>query len=207
VRLLAQAQKILDRLLFICFCEDTGLLPHGIIRQAFSAAGSGFVATSRWQQLCGLFRAVDKGSPPLKISGYNGGLFRADPDLEALQVDDTVLNGCLRLSEYDFATDVDVNILGHIFEQSVTDIEALRAGIRGQKVDESKSTRKLGGIFYTPEFITQYIVAETIGAGLRQRFDEVLTRHDPEAARGPAKQQAARIALWEATRPTSGRSG
>lgn len=197
VRLLAQAQKILDRLLFICFCEDTGLLPHGIIRQAFSAAGSGFVATSRWQQLCGLFQAVDKGSPPLKISGYNGGLFRADPELEALRVADAVLDGCLRLSEYDFATDVDVNILGHISEQSVTDLEALRAGIQGQKVDETKSTRKLSGIFYTPEFITQYIVAETVGTCLRERFAELQARHEPEAARGPARQQAARIALWE----------
>jgi len=197
VRLLALAQKILDRLLFIAFCEDTGLLPHGIIRQAISAAGAGFVHTSRWQQLCGLFQAVDKGSPPLKICGYNGGLFRADPELEALRVDDAVLDGCLRLSEYDFATDVDVNILGHIFEQSVSDLEGLRAAILGQKVDASKSTRKLGGIFYTPEFITHYIVAETIGATLRERFAELQARHAPEAVRGAAKQHVAQIALWE----------
>ncbi|NLF16921.1 MAG: N-6 DNA methylase, partial [Lentisphaerae bacterium] len=197
IRLLAMAQKILDRILFIAFCEDTGLLPHGIIRQAISAAGTGFVPTSRWQQLCGLFQAVDKGSPPMKICGYNGGLFRADPALEALQVGDAVLDGCLRLSEYDFATEVDVTILGHIFEQSVSDLEGLRAAIQGQKVDASKSTRKLGGIFYTPEFITQYIVAETIGATLRERFAELQARHDPEAVRGAVRQRAARVALWE----------
>ena len=197
IQLLAKAQKILDRILFVCFCEDTGLLPHGVIRQAFAAAGTGFVATSRWQQLCGLFHAVDKGNSTLKISGYNGGLFRADSALDALAVDDNVLDGCLRLAEYDFATEVNVNILGHIFEQSVADLEIIRAQIAGQKVDARKSQRKLSGIFYTPEFITQYIVSETIGTYLRQRFDALQARYQPEAARTPAKQQAARIALWQ----------
>ncbi|MBN2452383.1 MAG: N-6 DNA methylase [Lentisphaeria bacterium] len=194
--LLAMAQKILDRILFICFCEDTGLLPHGVIGQAFGAAGAGFVATTRWQQLRGLFEAVDRGHPPLRIHGYNGGLFRADPALDALAAPDDVLDGCLRLSGYDFATDVNVNILGHIFEQSITDLEAIRAEIAGRKPDKATGKRKREGVFYTPETITRYIVAETLGTWLRGRFEALQARHDPENVRGSARRQAARIALW-----------
>ena len=78
IGLLAQAQKILDRVLFVCFCEDTGLLPAQVLRTALTATSAGFVRVSRWQQLCGLFDAVDRGHPPMKINGYNGGLFAKD---------------------------------------------------------------------------------------------------------------------------------
>ena len=42
------------------------------------------MTVSRWQQLCGLFDAVDRGHPPMQINGYNGGLFAKDPALDAL---------------------------------------------------------------------------------------------------------------------------
>jgi len=198
VDLLTAAQKILDRVLFICFCEDTGLLPHGVIAKAFEAAGAGFVATSRWEQLRGLFQAVDKGNPPAKINGYNGGLFRADPALDALAIADDALDGCLRLSAYDFATDVNVNILGHIFEQSITDLERIRATVRGEKVDAKKTKRKRAGVFYTPEYITRYIVEETVGRWLDDRFAELQAEHRPASVRGKHKKRAAETTMWRA---------
>jgi hypothetical protein len=198
VGLLALTQKILDRVLFICFCEDTALLPRGVIRQALEAAGQGFVSTTRWQQLQGLFASIDRGNPAVKINAYNGGLFRPDPALDRLAIADAALDGCLRLAGYDFATDLNVNILGHIFEQSITDLQRLRAEIRGETVDLKKSSRKLGGIFYTPETITQYIVAETIGGWLKTRFDELESRFSPETQRTDARRREARLALWEA---------
>lgn len=198
VRLLAAAQKILDRVLFVCFCEDTGLLPRGVLRQALEAAGQGFVPTTRWQQLQGLFAAVDRGNAAAKVNAYNGGLFRPDPALDPLALADAALEGCLRLAAYDFATDLNVNILGHIFEQSITDLERLRADIRQETVDPAKSSRKLGGIFYTPEYITQYIVAETLGGWLKTRFDELESRFAPETQRTEPRRREARLALWEA---------
>ncbi len=199
VWLLAAAQKILDRVLFICFCEDTGLLPHDIIQRAFAATRSGFVVTSRWQQLCGLFQAVDRGSPPMGIPGYNGGIFRPDERLDALAVPDEALADCLGLSRYDFHTEVNVNILGHIFEQSIGDLEAMRARIRGEAVDQRQSKRKQEGVFYTPEYITRYIVEHTVGAWLEERFAELERRHAPEAIpeQHRGRKQAARLALWE----------
>ncbi|MDT8390816.1 MAG: DNA methyltransferase [Lentisphaeria bacterium] len=200
VALLSAAQKILDRILFICFCEDTGLLPHNIIHRAFEAAGTGFVTTTRWQQLCGLFRAVDQGNPPMGIPGYNGGLFRRDDRLDALTVPDEALNDCLNLSDYDFHTEVNVNILGHIFEQSISDLEAMRAEILGQAVDKRQSKRKQEGVFYTPEYITRYIVENTVGAWLEKQFAALNAKHDPDSIPDSHhhKKQTAAIALWEA---------
>lgn len=180
-RLLALAQKILDRCLFICFCEDTRLLPAGVLTRTLSAKSEGFVAVSRWQQLRGLFDAVDKGHPSLRINAYNGGLFAHDPELDALTVADGSLDGIAALARYDFETDLDVNILGHIFEQSITDLELIRADIRGEldqvRADKQRSRRKRDGIFYTPEPITAFMVARTIGGWLAERAAELEARH------------------------------
>ena len=65
-----------------------------------------------------------------------------------------IYKNLLLISSFDFASDLDVNILGHIFENSIGELEAL-------KNDES-SQRKKHGIFYTPEFITELIAKDTI---------------------------------------------
>jgi len=191
VRLLEHAQKIIDRVLFICFCEDTGLLPPDVIRRALTTASAGFVQITRWQQMVGLFEAVDQARPAMKINAYNGGLFAKVPELDALKVSDDSLDGILALAGYDFETDLNVNILGHIFEQSIADLEATRADIRGEAVDRGKSKRKQHGIFYTSEYIIRFIVARTIGGWLDQRFAELTATHYPaEARRSNAREQA-----------------
>ena len=65
-----------------------------------------------------------------------------------------VIKNILIMDSFDFNSEVNVNILGHIFEQSISDIEDL-------KTDKS-SRRKKEGIFYTPEYITDYICRNTI---------------------------------------------
>ena len=60
----------------------------------------------------------------------------------------------LTISTFDFSTELDVNILGHIFENSIGDIEELKEGTKGR--------RKKEGIFYTPDYITDYICRNTI---------------------------------------------
>ncbi|MCF7993535.1 MAG: Eco57I restriction-modification methylase domain-containing protein [Chromatiaceae bacterium] len=180
-RLLEHAQKILDRCLFICFCEDTRLLPAKVLTQALNAKSEGFVQVSRWQQLCGLFQAVDKGHPPMQINAYNGGLFAHDPELEALSVSTASLDRIAALAGYDFETDLNVNILGHIFEQSITDLELIRTSIRDEpdqtRADPQRSRRKRDGIFYTPELITRFMVERTIGGWLKERWAELEAKH------------------------------
>ncbi len=197
IGLLEKAQKILDRVLFICFSESRGLLPAGLIRKAIKAARSGFVKTTRWQQLTGLFDAIDKGDSEQKIHGYNGGLFRHDSELASLKINDEFVDRFVRLSEYDFLTDLNVNILGHIFEQSVSDLETLRGEIQGEDIDRKKSKRKKEGIYYTPDIITRFIVESTIGSWLAERFSEIKTKYPLETVRGAKRKIVAEICMWE----------
>lgn len=192
-RLLEQVQKLLDRCLFICCCADLGLLPAKVLNQALTAKTEGFVPVTRWQQLCGLFDAVDQGRPALRINAYNGGLFAKDPALEALIVSDASLDGLRALADYDFETDLNVNILGHIFEQSLTDLEAIRADLRGGAVDPLLSRRKRDGIFYTPDRITRFMAARAIGGWLAARYAECEARH--RNSKGALSHEA-RLKVW-----------
>ncbi|MFH1314705.1 MAG: DNA methyltransferase, partial [Candidatus Eisenbacteria bacterium] len=198
VFLLEKTQKLLDRVLFICFCEDTGLLPPSVIHKALKEAEARLAPTSRWMEMCGLFNAIDKGNKPWDIPGYNGGLFATDAALEALSVADSILNDVLSLSDYDFATDLNVNILGHVFEQSISDLEALRAEIQGEQGKAKGGKRKKEGVFYTPEFITQFIVENTVGSWLAERFEEIRDRHDLDSIDGRKKEERRRaeLAMW-----------
>ena len=161
------------------------------------AARSGFVKTTRWQQLVGLFDAIDKGDLEQKIHGYNGGLFQHDSELAALKVSDEFVDRFVRLSEYDFLTDLNVNILGHIFEQSISDLEALRGEIQGEEIDRKKSKRKKEGNFYTPDMITRFIVESTIGSWLSEKFSEIQDQYSLATVRGRKRKVATEIRMWE----------
>jgi hypothetical protein len=66
-----------------------------------------------------------------------------------------------------------VNILGHIFEHSLTEIETIQAQLEGQELDKSKTKRKKDGVFYTPKYITKYIVDSTIGNLCKEKKTEI----------------------------------
>lgn len=77
------------------------------------------------------------------IFAYNGGLFAADEILDSIKIDDTILyNSCVALNNYDFQTEIDVNILGHIFEHSLSEIEEQQAEAEGGQIDKAKTKRK-----------------------------------------------------------------
>ena len=98
------------------------------------------------------------------VFAYNGGLFKTDPLLDGLKIEDELLyRHTLKLSGYDFVSEVDVNILGHIFENSLNELDEIKARLEGQQVDKAKSKRKKDGVFYTPKYITKYIVDNTVG--------------------------------------------
>jgi type I restriction-modification system DNA methylase subunit len=93
-----------------------------------------------------------------------------------------------KLTEYDFESEVDTNILGHIFEHSLNDIENVRAQLAGEVVDKSKTKRKRDGVFYTPKYITKYIVDNTIGRLCTEKKTE-LEIVDEEFAEGKRGRQ------------------
>ena len=169
--LFKKTQKLLDRFLFIFFAEDSGLLPPNSI----------FRIVRRWnllqeedayktlydifKQYFGYINAGRKGKTAQDdIFAYNGGLFLPDNVLDNIVIDDDVLHfHVMKLTGYDFQSEVDVNILGHIFENSLNEIENVIARLEGKEVEKNKSKRKKDGVYYTPKYITKYIVDNTIG--------------------------------------------
>ena len=201
-RLLTAAQKLLDRVLFCAFAEDRGLLPAQALARAYEARNP-FNPQPVWDNFRGLFRAIDEGNPALDIPAYDGGLFEPDGFLDHLSVPDSICFELKQLGDYDYrppdlaATGptegdplVDVDILGHIFEQSITDLEQIRHALSagGPELEQARkeiSRRKREGAFYTPPEITRYIVRETLDPVIADRFER-LRRYHQEAATGTA---------------------
>ncbi len=166
-RVLELVQKFLDRVIFVLFAEDKGLLPANTVlrinEQFETQTLTDFSLIQIWRKY---FRAIDEGNAKLGIPLYNGGLFRYDPELDSDEFalpDDLLKDRIASLAAYDFVSDVGVNILGHIFEQSLSDLEELNAQIDGAPVAKNESKRKKDGVFYTPEFVTRFIVSHTLG--------------------------------------------
>ena len=162
-----KTQKLLDRLLFIFFAEDGGLLPPNLMLQILNEwqkIKDLDIDISLYQRIKQYFGYLDVGNFKKDIFAYNGGLFRTDKVLDDLIISDELLHEhTKKLSGYNFKSDVDVNILGHIFEHSLSEIEEVTQRIMGLEVDSSKSKRKKDGVFYTPSYITKYIVENTVG--------------------------------------------
>lgn len=62
--LLEKAQKFLDRIIFIGFCEDKGLLPNDLLHESIQRGKDSFSPsdTEVWDQIRGVFRSIDKGN-------------------------------------------------------------------------------------------------------------------------------------------------
>ncbi|WP_134386603.1 Eco57I restriction-modification methylase domain-containing protein [Flavobacterium psychrophilum] len=192
IELFKKSQKLLDRFLFIFFAEDRNLLPTNLI----------FRINKEWQNLRTMrievslydrykiyFNDLNSGAkvqlPAFsqttsnvveehQIFAYNGGLFKADAILDHIKIDDAVLfKHTENLSNYDFASEVDVNILGHIFENSLNELDEIKAQLEGESIDKTKTKRKKDGVFYTPKYITKYIVENTIGKLCEEKKTEL----------------------------------
>ncbi|MBK8829936.1 MAG: N-6 DNA methylase [Saprospiraceae bacterium] len=183
--LFKKTQKLLDRFLFILFAEDRMLLPPNSVRRILSEWENlrdmdAYVPLyDRFKKYFGYLNTGHQARD-FEVFAYNGGLFKPDDILDSVLIDDQLLfDSCKGLSNYDFESEVDVNILGHIFEHSLSEIEKieqeLAAGLDTVEDPEAvyKSKRKKDGVFYTPRYITKYIVENTIGALCVQKREEM----------------------------------
>lgn len=179
--LIAPAQKLLDRVLFVAFAEDKGLIPDTTIKKAFEHSDP-YNPRPIYHNFIGLFNAIDKGNKSLDIPAYNGGLFAHDDFLDQLVVSDSLCEGFKNIAEYDFDSEVSVTVLGHIFEQSIADLEELSEVIHTgglPKVSAKAKTtavsgkRKKHGVVYTPDNITRFIVVNTLGTHIDQQFEKL----------------------------------
>ncbi len=179
--LLRLTQKLCDRIVFILFAEDRGLLSPNTIHEIRTRHSQDIMGNPMYEYYKIYFNSINLGNEKLNISKYNGGLFAKDEMLDSLVIDDEYLDmEAQKLSDYDFMSDISVNILGHIFEQSLTDLEEMERGfetprhseldsesiketLKRVQGDKKVSKRKKDGVFYTPEYITRYIVENTLG--------------------------------------------
>ena len=184
IDLFQKTQKLIDRFLFLFFAEDRSLLPPNSVR----------LILSDWRDLqdrdedIGLYDRFKKYFEYLntgykgkryEVFAYNGGLFKLDEILDVIKIDsDLLYKHTLKLSEYNFNSEVDVNILGHIFENSLNELDELKAQSEGEAIDRKKTRRKKDGVFYTPKYITKYIVDNTVGKLCLEKKQEIDIRDE-----------------------------
>jgi len=145
-------------------------------------------ATDIWIEVNRLFQAMREGTPfgPHRINRFNGGLFADEPELAALILPNKLFcawgqgaaperwgsdpNTLLFFSsQYNFGVQptgersIGLHTLGRIFEQSITDLELLEARAEGRPSLTELSKRKRDGVYYTPEWVTYFVVEHTLG--------------------------------------------
>jgi hypothetical protein len=146
-------QLTIDRIIFLRMCEDRGIEPYGQIQALLNG-------TNIYRRLRNLFYHCD--------NKYNSGLFdfKTDRLTPEIGVDDKPLKDIFKglyypESPYEFSV-LGADILGHVYEQFLGKVIRLTEGHRA-KVEEKPEVRKAGGVYYTPTYIVDYIVKNTVG--------------------------------------------
>ena len=198
--LIEKSQKLLDRFLFIAFCEDKNIIPANSYKTMVLSSNENVTKHELFTMLCS---NIDKGNKKKGINKFNGGLFKYDEILDDLVLDDVIFTELITLADYDFKTDVDENILGRIFEQSISDLEELKNDALGIETDKKKDKRKKDGVFYTPSRITRGIVEKSIREYLNDKKLELgyeklpeLTDENIETQRGLSVKAEKHLAFW-----------
>jgi type I restriction-modification system DNA methylase subunit len=183
-------QLTIDRIIFLRMCEDRGIEKYGQIQTLLNG-------TNTYHRLREIFYHAD--------DKYNSGLFdfRADRLTPELKIDDNPLKEIFKNlyypdSPYEFSV-LGTDILGHVYEQFLGKVIRLTEGHRA-KVEEKPEVRKAGGVYYTPTYIVDYIVKNTVGkivgAVLHDRPDEGTHRRGP-LLRRLSPQQISKIRILD----------
>jgi len=153
-------QQTIDRIIFLRICEDRGMEQEGKLAATTNGANV-------YKRLCELFRLAD--------NKYNSGLFHFRKEQErglpdemtlGLEIDDKPLKDIIRGlyypdCPYEFSV-ISSDILGQVYEQFLGKVIRLTDGHRAV-VEDKPEVKKAGGVFYTPNYIADYIVKNTVG--------------------------------------------
>jgi adenine-specific DNA-methyltransferase len=153
-------QMTIDRIIFLRICEDQGIEPQNQLLELLNA-------DDIYKRLVVLYDRAD-----LK---YNSGLFHfkaeagntnnVDTFTPTLTIDDKVLKEIIKSLYYPCPyvfKEIPVEILGQVYEQFLGKVIRLTPGHRA-KIEEKPEVRKAGGVYYTPKYIVDYIVENTVG--------------------------------------------
>jgi predicted type IV restriction endonuclease len=167
-------QQTIDRIIFLRICEDRGIEHYGNLLALQTGENI-------YDRLKALFRQAD--------DRYNSGLFhfqaekgRGTPPDEltlALKIDDKDLKDLFKRlyypdSPYEFSV-ISGDILGQVYEQFLGKVIRLTSGGHA-KVDDKPEVKKAGGVYYTPTYVVDYIVKNTLGKLLVGKTPKTLKR-------------------------------
>ena len=145
-------QQTIDRIIFLRIAEDRAVEPYGNLKTTLKG--------NHYENLFKLFKEADQK--------YNSGLFdfKKDKISESLKVDNKVIKNIVTElyypeSPYEFSV-LSVEILGSAYEQFLGKVIRLTPSHHA-KIEEKPEVRKAGGVYYTPQYIVEYIVKETVG--------------------------------------------
>jgi hypothetical protein len=175
-------QRTIDRLIFLRICEDRGIEDPDRLRSLTNGPHI-------YERLTDLFRQADMR--------YNSGLFHFSEEAErdeatdtltlSLAIDDKLLRDLIKgmyypESPYEFSV-LPADILGQVYEQFLGKVIRLTSGHQA-KVEEKPEVRKAGGVYYTPTYIVEYIVRQTVGQLLEGKTPrQVAGAHDERPLR------------------------
>lgn len=160
-------QRIIDRIVFLRIGEDRGIVYPDTLLDLAEKWGSQGSRAPFYPRLVEHFASFNKP--------YNGLLFKRHPLSEDLDLSDEVLAGFIEkisveTSPYRFDV-IPVEILGSIYERFLGSVVKVFPSGR-TTVDEKPEVRKAGGVYYTPKYIVDYIVSQTVGKLLEGRTPE-----------------------------------
>ncbi|MFH1423194.1 MAG: DNA methyltransferase, partial [Planctomycetota bacterium] len=154
-------QRTIDRLIFLRICEDRGVETYGTLHALLNGK-------EVYKRLFNLFHRADER--------YNSGLFHFQREKERntspdeltpkLNIDDKILKEIIKNlyypeSPYEFSV-LPADILGQVYEQFLGKVIRITSGHRAV-VEDKPEVKKAGGVYYTPTYIVDYIVKNTVG--------------------------------------------
>ncbi len=151
-------QKILDRIIFMRSCEDRGLVHRRFLKELFQERTEA-VGTNTMIFL--------KDEMQFYNIVFDSDLFRPQEWEDVLAVDFKVMCDIMLDTYNPYQFDViPLEVLGNIYEQYLG--YTIRLTEHQLKYELKPDVRKASGVYYTPEYIVDYIVKNTIGKLLQE---------------------------------------
>lgn len=159
-------QMFLDRLIFIRIAEDRRIVREETLKQCVEEWEQGKHRSLRKTKLNPLFKRVN--------DSLNGRVLRPSEALEASEFDDQLIADIIQglYGVYDFSV-IGVELLGSIYERYLGKTISVTA--KRVKVEDKPEVRKAGGVYYTPKYIVDYIVENTVGKYLAGKGPDELS--------------------------------
>lgn len=159
-------QQVIDRIIFLRIAEGRGVEPYENLKDAIKHGDN-------YKNLFEQFRKADEK--------YNSGLFDFNKDKisEHLKIDNKVIKTIITElyypeSPYEFSV-LSVEILGSAYEQFLGKVIRITPAHHA-KIEEKPEVRKAGGVYYTPQYVVEYIVKNTVGKLIENKTPKKISK-------------------------------